>query len=101
METGQPGPIVSDVALMMADYTYAAYADMIYIYGEAQGNGRAARRLYQERYPNRVPPVHTAFARVFQQLRETGTFAVNRLNYGTARTRCTPEFDEEIQHCIA
>lgn len=33
-------------------YTSIQYANMHYIYGECQGNARAAARLYRQRYPN-------------------------------------------------
>ena len=36
------------------------------------GNGRAARRLYQDRFPQRPTPSHTLFAVITQRLRERG-----------------------------
>ena len=41
---------------------------MILPYGEARGNGRAARRLYQYRFPQRPTPSHTLFAVITQRL---------------------------------
>ena len=55
----------------MAEYTFAEYTDMIFLYGEARGNGRAARRLYQDRFPQRPTPSHTLFA-VIPQTPRTG-----------------------------
>ena len=46
----------------MVEYTFAEYIDMIFLYGEARGNGRAARRLYKDRFPQRPTPSHTLFA---------------------------------------
>ena len=34
---------------------------MIFLSGETQGNGRAARRLYQDRFPQRPTTSHTLF----------------------------------------
>lgn len=45
----------------MAEYTFTKYANMI-IYCKVQHNGRAARRLYEERFAHRVTPLHTNFA---------------------------------------
>lgn len=84
----------------MVEYTNAEYTDMLKIYGEAQSNGRAAQRLYAERYPYRETPSHTIFYRVEQRLRERGTFRANRVNCGVQRNRRTPMFDEEVLHLI-
>ncbi|GFW00351.1 uncharacterized protein TNCV_4355481 [Trichonephila clavipes] len=58
----------------MAEYTNAEKADMILAYGATDCNGRAAQRLYAERHPVRRTPAHTMFARLHQQLCETGSF---------------------------
>ncbi|GFV21250.1 DUF4817 domain-containing protein [Trichonephila clavipes] len=56
-------------------------------------NGRAAQRLYAERHPVRRTPAHTMFARLHQQLCETGSFQKAARNRDrTART----ELNEEI-----
>ncbi|GFU80198.1 hypothetical protein TNCV_1091481 [Trichonephila clavipes] len=46
----------------------------IFIYDLADGNGRAAVRLYRERYPTRRQPNHQTFARVHQNLAGRGSF---------------------------
>ncbi|GFU92159.1 DUF4817 domain-containing protein [Trichonephila clavipes] len=77
----------------MAEYTNAEKADMILAYGATDCNGRAAHRLYAERHPVRRTPVHTMFARLHQQLCETGSFQKAARNRDlTART----ELNEEI-----
>ncbi|GFW50948.1 DUF4817 domain-containing protein [Trichonephila clavipes] len=77
----------------MAEYTNAEKADMILAYGVTDCNGRAAQRLYAERYPVRRTPAHTMFARLHQQLCETGSFQKAARNRDrTART----ELNEEI-----
>lgn len=47
--------------------------DMIFIYGEAGRNIRAACRLYAGRYPDRHQPSRTSFRRVVQQFTTTGS----------------------------
>ncbi|GFU74391.1 DUF4817 domain-containing protein [Trichonephila clavipes] len=77
----------------MAEYTNAEKADMILAYGATDCNGRAAQRLYAERSPVRRTPAHTMFARLHQQLCETGSFQKAARNLDrTART----ELNEEI-----
>ncbi|GFX45512.1 uncharacterized protein TNCV_2740491 [Trichonephila clavipes] len=77
----------------MAEYTNAEKVDMILAYGATDYNGRAAQRLYAERHPVRRTPAHTMFARLHQQLCETGSFQKAARNRDrTART----ELNEEI-----
>ncbi|GFT91035.1 DUF4817 domain-containing protein [Trichonephila clavipes] len=77
----------------MAEYTNAEKEDMILAYGATDCNGRAAQRLYVERPPFRWTPAHTMFARLHQQLCETGSFQKAARNRDrTART----ELNEEI-----
>ncbi|GFV61339.1 uncharacterized protein TNCV_445551 [Trichonephila clavipes] len=77
----------------MAEYTNAEKADMILAYGATDCNGRAAQRLYAEKHPVRWTPAHTMFARLHQQLCETGSFQKAARNRDrTART----ELNEEI-----
>ena len=79
----------------MVEYTFAEYTDMIFPYGEARGNGRAARRLYQDRFPQRPTPSHTLFAVIPQRLQVRGTFT-GRNNCGVTRRRRTPELEETV-----
>jgi len=61
-------------------YTFSEYADMHLMYGLASCNALEARRLYEERYPNRNVPNHKTFQRLDQRLRETGErFSVNKV----------------------
>ncbi|GFU92497.1 uncharacterized protein TNCV_4794261 [Trichonephila clavipes] len=66
---------------------------MILAYGATDCNGRAAQRLYAERHPVRRTPAHTMFARLHQQLCETGSFQKEARNRD--RTALT-ELNEEI-----
>ena len=56
----------------MQEYSYAEYADMHLIYGEALSNSSKARILYAERFPARILPSQKTFQRVDRSLRETG-----------------------------
>lgn len=50
------------------------YADIVFVYGFANGNSRAAKREYERRFPNRRTPTHETFASVFNNLRTNGSF---------------------------
>lgn len=54
-------------------FTANDYVDMLLIYGECQKNSRDARRLYQERFPERPTPSHRTFENVERRMR-TGSF---------------------------
>ncbi|GFW70186.1 DUF4817 domain-containing protein [Trichonephila clavipes] len=76
----------------MAEYTNAEKVDMILAFGATDCNGRAAQRLYAERHPVRRTPAHTMFARLHQQLCETGSFQKAARNRDrTARTELNDE----------
>lgn len=60
------------VIVAMAAYTYEEYADMMLAYGFANSNASEAKRLYQERYPNRRVPDRRTFSTTYRRLRETG-----------------------------
>ena len=80
----------------MVVYTFVEYTNMILLYGEARGNGRAARRLYQDRFPQRPAPLYTLSAVITQWLRERGTFTASRNDCGAPRRLRTPELEEAI-----
>lgn len=42
------------------------------VYGQSLGNALEARRIYAQRFPNRVLPDRKTFERVDRRLRETG-----------------------------
>ena len=83
----------------MVECTNTEYTDMVLVYGEAAGNGRAARRIYQERLPYRVTPPHTLFAKVIQRLRKRDTFTVNRADCGARGGVALPTLKRT--YCIA
>jgi len=59
-------------------YTTEEYTYMIYFYGMARGNARAAERLYAERFPNRRHPLSSTITACFQRAIETGVLAVHQ-----------------------
>lgn len=67
--------------LAMADpphvYTFDEYADMHLCYGASNSNALEARRLYAERYPNRVLPSVPTILAVDRRARSTGSLAVS------------------------
>lgn len=79
-------------------YSNSEYTDMVLAYGESGQNGRAARRLYEERFPDRRLPSHTIFHRLVGRLRDTGTLSAKRPNAGAPRRVRTPSFEEDILH---
>ncbi|GFT53160.1 hypothetical protein TNCV_4232761 [Trichonephila clavipes] len=56
----------------------AQNADMHYMYGLANGNGRVVLRMYHAQFPNRRKPDHSIFQRLHRQLHETRSFYVTR-----------------------
>ena len=62
----------------MNPYTCSEYVDMVCVLYEANGALTTARRIYQERYPNRTLPSNNTFVNVDRNLRENGSFEVNR-----------------------
>ena len=79
---------------MMVEYTFEEYTEMLIIYGEAGRNGRAAQRMYHERFPHRPTPSHTIFVRIQQRLRETGSFIPKRTDCGARQMRRTVDLEE-------
>ena len=52
-------------------------ADMHLVYGAANGGSRRAARMYAERFPARQHPDYRLFAKVHQNLRESGNLRVS------------------------
>lgn len=57
------------------NFTNSEMADMHLMYGLANCSGTEARRLYQERFPNRVLPCNKTFSTIHRRLAETGSFS--------------------------
>lgn len=71
-------------------------AQMHYIYGLADGNAALARRLYQERFPDRDIPTERTFARLHARLCETGSLTAHAERSGRPTTVMTPQLEEAI-----
>lgn len=69
---------------------------MHFVYGMAQGNSRAARRIYQERYPHRPVPNRQTFVRIHERLCESGTFNRSADVIGRPATVRTVELEEAV-----
>lgn len=80
----------------MAGYPHSHQADMIFIYGKANGNGHLASRLYQESFPDRQQPYHSTFAAVYLRLGETGTLFPSTRDRGVQRQVRIPDLEENI-----
>lgn len=84
----------------MAMYTNAELADMYFIYGLADGNGRNVQRLYQQRYPTRCYPNRKTFEGIHRRLREHGTFQTATFNSGRPRSTRTADVEQAILDAI-
>lgn len=62
----------------MSSFSNHEYADIIFMYGLADGDATRARNLYQERFPSRRLPNAQVFRNTFTKLRETGNLASRR-----------------------
>ncbi|KAJ4451198.1 hypothetical protein ANN_02658 [Periplaneta americana] len=69
------------------------------MYGKADGIAALARRLYQERYPQRQCPDRKTFVRLHYRLCEYGKFNSPGLGRGRPRST-TPEVWEEILEAV-
>lgn len=58
---------------MPSFFEFHEYVDMLLIFGECRKSGRAAERLYRERFPNRRCPDHKTFSSTVKILCETGS----------------------------
>ncbi|KAJ4426764.1 hypothetical protein ANN_26563 [Periplaneta americana] len=69
------------------------------MYGKVDGNAALARRLYQERYPQRQCPDRKTFVRLHYRLCEYGKFNFPGLGRGRPRST-TPEVQDEILEAV-
>lgn len=77
----------------MPAFSNEEYADIVFMYGRADGNGALARRMYQERYPNRRLPNVRVFYNTFRRLSESG---IRQVEPGVNPGRHDPDVEEEI-----
>jgi len=65
-------------------------------YGRANGNATEARRIYQEKYPNRNVPNRKTFTRIDQRLRDTGMLKAR--NFGEYSQRDLDLEERVLRH---
>lgn len=83
-------------------YSNTEIVDMIRILGECNGNGCAAARRYEEKFPNRQHPDRRTFFAVDRRARETGSLSDDRAGKcGRHRTALVPEVEEEILDIVS
>ncbi|KAJ4449999.1 hypothetical protein ANN_01406 [Periplaneta americana] len=80
-------------------YSNQELAEIHFMYGKADGNAALARRLYQERYPQRQCPDRKTFVRLHYRLCECEKFNSPGLGRGRPRST-TPEVQEEILEAV-
>lgn len=73
------------------------HANIIFMYGRADGNGALARRMYQEHYPNRRLPNVRMFYNTFRRLNENG---IHRPATRVNPERYDADIEEEIIHAF-
>ncbi|KAJ4445621.1 hypothetical protein ANN_12303 [Periplaneta americana] len=85
------GYIQCCVGVRLCDmYSNQELAEIHFMYGKADGKAALARRLYQERYPQRQCPDRKTFVRLLYRLCEYGKFNSPGLGKGRPRST-TPE----------
>ncbi|KAJ4438281.1 hypothetical protein ANN_14220 [Periplaneta americana] len=94
------GYIQCCVGVRLCDmYSNQELAEIHFMYGKADGNAALARRLYQERYPQRQCPDRKTFVRLHYRLCDYVKF--NSPGLGRGRPRyTTPEVQEEILEAV-
>ncbi|KAJ4445911.1 hypothetical protein ANN_12597 [Periplaneta americana] len=94
------GYIQCCVGVRLCDmYSNQELAEINFMYGKADGNSALARRLYQERYPQRQCPDRKTFVRLHYRLCEYGKSNSSGLGRGRPRST-TPEVQEEILEAV-
>ncbi|KAJ4430835.1 hypothetical protein ANN_19426 [Periplaneta americana] len=94
------GYIQCYVGVRLCDmYSNQELAEIQFMYGKADGNAALARRLYQERYPQRQCPDGKTFVRLHYRLCVYGKFNSPGLERGRPRST-TPEVQEEILEAV-
>ena len=84
----------------MVEYTFEEYIEMLIIYGEAGRNGRAAQRIYEERFPNHRAALHFRQTSRAATKNRHSTFLARKADCGAPRTRRTLNFEENLLQYI-
>ena len=72
-------------------YSANEYCDMYLAYGEARQNAREARRLYEQKFPQRALPSAPTFRALDIRLRETGCLPPKKINSGRPGSEANEE----------
>ena len=84
----------------MVRYSFQEQAEMVFVYGQAGGNGREAARMYRATYPDRQHhPHHTTFGAIYRRLCEHGSFETDK-RAGCSQTVRTLDVEEHVFHDI-
>ena len=84
----------------VAEYSFREQADMIFMYGRANGNGCEAARRYEMGFPDRRQQSHPTFVAVYRRVAETGTVAPQTSDRGRSRVFRTLDQVEHILQCV-
>ncbi|GFW68937.1 hypothetical protein TNCV_2918361 [Trichonephila clavipes] len=79
----------------MGHLTYAEKADRHYMYGSANGNGRAALRMNHAQFSDGRMLEHRIFQRFHRQLRETRSIPITRRDYSRRRAVSSPSLEKK------
>ena len=82
-------------------FTNSELADMYLMYVLAEGNARAAARLYREKYPQRDVPDHRMFSNLHHNLSEYGSLRSNRQSEGRPRVTRTPNMEQNALDTVS
>ena len=78
-------------------FTYAEYADMVFVYGFCNGNALAVCREYSLQFPNRRVPDSRVFPSVYNKLRETGALPSSHISSENANEQNVDEVESILQ----
>ncbi|XP_023312720.1 uncharacterized protein LOC111692828 [Anoplophora glabripennis] len=81
-------------------YTNSDYTDMLLTLGECNGNAKAAKRRYAEKFPGRTVPDAKTFLNLERRCRDTGTFKPKKVNSGRPRVARIPQTEENILNVV-
>ncbi|KAJ4446259.1 hypothetical protein ANN_12953 [Periplaneta americana] len=89
----EPSGSLKAICKLCDMYSNQELAEIHFMYGKADGNAALARRLYQERYPQRQCPDRKTLVRLHYRLCEYGKCNSPGLGRGRPRST-TPEVQE-------
>ncbi|GFW94673.1 hypothetical protein TNCV_4247131 [Trichonephila clavipes] len=85
----------------MRHFTFAENADMHYMHSSANGNGRAALRMYHVHFPDERMPDYGIFQLLHRELHETRLLLVAKHDAGIRTALRTPSLEESLLNFVA